>query len=145
MIHIEDRYGRAPDRCSAAQPDTLPLEMLRPHISARMKQARELAADRIEPGDVWTFAQIAGKAGPGKIRRVRLSGVLFRDDVIAMKRQLAGGFREAAVFAASRRAADDGLLQRPVGSSHACYPAAVVCRERRARDFINSSSRPTCR
>ena len=145
MIHIEDRNGSASDWCNSAQPDSLPIEMLRPHIGAGMEQARELTADRIEPGDVWAFAQIAGKAGPGEIRRVRLASVLFRDDVIAMKRQFAGGFREAAILAAPRRATDDGLLQRPVGSSHACYPAGVVCRERRARDFINSSNRPTCR
>ena len=119
--------------------------MLRPHIGAGMKQPRELTTDGVESGDVRAFAQIAGKAGPGEIPGVCLASVFFRDDVIAMKWQLAGGFREAAILAASRRAADDGLLQRPVGSSHACYPAGVICRERRARDFISSSNLPTCR
>lgn len=89
VIDVEHGDGRAANRGFPEQPESLPLEMLGPHVSARVEKACELPGFRIETGDVRAFAEIAREAGPGEIHTVRRTAVLLSDDVVEMERQLA--------------------------------------------------------
>lgn len=62
--------------------------------------------------DVRSFAKVAGETCPRQILRLALAAVLLRDDVIYMKGQFAGGFREETVFAAPGSAATNFEVER---------------------------------
>ena len=80
--------------------------MLVPVILARMKQLRDLAVLRVDPGKIRPFVQVAVPASQGQVGRAIPAAVLPGDDMLDVEpceRQVL--LRDAAVLAAIPRVA----------------------------------------
>lgn len=85
-----------------------------PRHAARIEQAHEPTRDRIQPGNVRAFVQVAQVAGESKVSQDRSPAVLTRDDVFDLERKDGGiSLREQAILAARSGALPDELAQRP--------------------------------
>ena len=86
------RGGFAPEPCPS------PFERRFPRLTAGMKKGTQFPGHAVEPGNIWSLAQITAETGQGEIGIHRESSVLFRDDMIAVKREAAHHCGEVAVF-----------------------------------------------
>ena len=86
-IHVEHSECGSPYRGLADQIDSLPLKMLAPLLTTRMKQLGYLVGLRIEPGQVRSFVQIAIDAGESKVINIIGSTMSPRDNVLHVKRR----------------------------------------------------------
>src|SRR6266511_2488857 len=58
-IHRQHTNGRSPSRRDSDQGDATPFKMLIPPVVAWIKEAGDVPANRIDPGQVRPFVQIA--------------------------------------------------------------------------------------
>jgi hypothetical protein len=58
-VQLQDMNGSTPDRRPSDKQASLPLEVLRPKVTARMKQFGQLAGLRIVASNVGTFVKVA--------------------------------------------------------------------------------------
>ena len=85
IIDREDLNRSAANSCLSDEIGTVPIEMVNPAVSPRIKEFHNFAGLRIPPGNVWTFVLIAVQAGQSKILKVGFSAVLSGDDVVGVK------------------------------------------------------------
>ena len=67
IIYQQQHDGRAANRTQCFQSRTVPDKVLRPHIAAGIEQANDLAAVRIDPGNIRPLESITVDTGKGKI------------------------------------------------------------------------------
>jgi len=84
-IQIKCAYGGAPGRGQTGQAYALPLEMLRPHVIARVVKSRLVAGFRIDSPLTRALSERAGDTRQGKILSDRLALGGDGSDVINVK------------------------------------------------------------
>jgi hypothetical protein len=114
MIHREDPDGGASHRGNSEDLRAVHREVIGPAVAARMEQGYDIARDRIDPGKVWTFVQIATVARQGQISRIIRPAVLFRDDVFHLVGKVAKLLIQQAVFAPVPRSPPHEFPERPI-------------------------------
>ena len=142
IVDAQDGNGRPRLRSLAAQPGSLPCEVFAPNVQSRVKEADVATFDRINAGDVWPFGGIAEQTREGEIRLVARPAVFERDDVVDLKWKPGFGFGKMAILTPCGCSLTNEACGCWADPAHT-LPATFS--ESRARDFISSSRRPTCR
>lgn len=91
-----------------------PSEVLDPPIAAWMKKRYHLTRERVDSGQVGSFAQIAPVAGQREILIAAVPTMLHRDDVFDVMSKSAMFLTEMAIFAAVIRAYTHNLPRRRI-------------------------------
>ena len=112
---------------------TIPEEVVRPSVSARVKQPHYLTAVGIDTSDVRPFVAVAIVASEGEIVFGALSPMLTRDDVVDLKRQVVKMLRHLTVFAGSSGALPNVLLKNAVHGDEVSYLNGIPLVQRNAR------------
>ena len=115
VVQIQDVDRRAADRGNAYDAHTLEGKVLGPLVEPGMEKTGNLTCLRVNSGQVRSLVKIAAVARERQIVGVLGPGVLPRDDVLDVMRQLAMHLAQAAVFASLFGPAAD---QVPRGPTH---------------------------
>lgn len=92
----------------------MPAEVFRPAMPSGIKQAGESLCLGVDAGEVWPLVEVTTETGIGQIAECVATSMLFRHDVLDLKRREDVRFGEMAVFALTARAFADLLLSRLV-------------------------------
>jgi len=93
---------------------TIPEEVVRPAIFARVKQPHYFTAVGIDTSDIRSFVAVAIVASESEIVFGTLSPMLARDDVVDLKRQVVEMLRYLTIFAGPSSALPNVLLKSAV-------------------------------
>ncbi len=85
--------------------------MVEPLIAARMEQAHYFAGVRINPRQIWAFAQIAVGTGESEIVGIVIPTMLARSHVLYVEAQFGKFLRKPAVLTVLGRPNTDKLAQ----------------------------------
>ena len=85
--------------------------MVEPPIAARMEQAHNFAGVRINPRQIWAFAQIAVRTGESEIVCIVIPTMLARSHMLHVEAQFGKFLRKPAVLAVLARPHTDKLAQ----------------------------------
>lgn len=107
-VQIERRHGRPTGWCPTNQLHTVPLEVIRPPLTARIKQIDCLSRFRVFDFPAGTFPERTRDAGKGQVPILRGATLSKRNYVVHVERRLLAFLGKAAVFAPSR-----GSFNRP--------------------------------
>lgn len=119
-VHAKHADRRPTDLGASDDVDAIPLEMFVPPLLAGVKEEHDRLGERVDPGEVGTFVEIAVNAGEAEVPLVAAATVLEWADMLDVKR---GEWRvflvELTILTAVSRPLPD---ERPEGGGHAALP-----------------------
>jgi len=98
-VEFENSLRDSPDGCQWNDLSVHKSKMIFPFLLAWIEQRRQSAGDWIARSNIRAFEMIVFETSPRKISENALATVLFGDDVICFKSEMAVDFREQTVFA----------------------------------------------
>ena len=107
MVHVENIHGRTTNGRSPHDACPTPAEMALPHVATRMEQTGQLSIQRISPGNIGPFLEIAMETREREILHPACATMLLGNDVVDLKGRAIVGARHPAVLAGAVRTLPD--------------------------------------
>ncbi len=112
-IDLEDANRRPPSRRLAHEYRPTPSKMAQPLVASRIEKRDDSSRFGIDTSDVRPFVTVARKTAKAKVARRCLTFVIFRNDVVDLKRNSLVFLRDLAVLATVSGSPPYQFLQRP--------------------------------
>ena len=88
FVHSQDRDCGPARRSSTHDQGPAQLEVIRPILGSRVKQALDLASIGVNSRQICSLERVAPLAGEGKIRRIVRTAMFSRKDMLNVKRHV---------------------------------------------------------
>lgn len=84
-VHVQNTDCRPSSRGKSGYEEAIPIEVLRPWLSAGIEKLDDLSGVGIDAGEVRAFVQITGDAGQGEVRGIVAAAEFNGHDVLDLK------------------------------------------------------------